>query len=195
MEKKAGIIIGTGPSLNYQADDIRRLKDKGFLLFGVNNTYEDFELDCWIACDPAWHKVYSPVKGNFDKWHWDKQICNRCGYEYIEGRWADGLSTDRRYLHYGHSSGYQALGLAAHYGCNTIYLCGYDMRYSGSRHYFNGLSKEDGEYPIALRKYSTFDGLIKCYQTVAGQKDRPKIFNCTMDSAMECFEKVDIKWL
>lgn len=194
--KYSAIILGTGPSLDYQKDDIVRLRAENKVrIFGVNMTWKDFQVDALICCDPKFHEHYGKIEGDFIHYHWDKDICEKYGYEYIEGRWGDGLSTDRNYIHYGHSSGYQAIGLAAHSGCDTIYLCGYDMRYSGPRHYFAGLSKENGEYPEVLRKYSTFDGLIKCYQTIADQKDCPKIYNCTMDSAMECFEKVDIKWL
>lgn len=158
--------------------------------FGVNNTFKDFPLKAWIACDPAWHHHFGKIEGDFDKWHWDKEICRKYGYEYIEGRWGDGLSTDKSYIHYGHSSGYQALNLAVHYGYTSIYLAGYDMRYDlGARHYFDGLSPDAGEYPEKLRKYSTFDGLIKCYETIAVQKDLPcKIYNMTEGSALRGFE-------
>ena len=178
------IILGTGPSLSKQADVIRK---SGYMLFGVNNTFNDFDLDVWIACDPKWHEIYSPVEGDFDKWHWDRGICERYGYRYIEGRWGDGLSTDKRCIHYGHSSGYQALNLAVHYECSPIYLCGYDMHYRERRHYFSGLSGESGEYPEGLRKFSTFEGLIDCYATIADQKRLPPIYNCTEGSELKCF--------
>lgn len=189
IDKGKAIIIGTGPSLTDQKPHIERLQRQGFKLFGVNNTYMDFDLDVWIACDPKWHKLCSPVLGHFDKWHWDKSICDRYGYEHIAGIWEDGLSTDKSYIHYGHSSGYQALNLAVHYGASEIYLAGYDMSYKvPKRHYFSGLSGQDGEYPKPLRKHSTFDGLVKCYETIAKQKGLPKIYNATRDSALSCFE-------
>ena len=181
------IILGTGPSLNYQKPYIERARKSGVMLFGVNNTYLDFDIDVWIACDRQWHYEYSPVCGDFDKWHWDKDICEKYSYKHIEGSWGDGLSTDKRYIHYGHSSGYQALNLALHYGATEIFLCGYDMRYKGSRHYFDGLSEQDGEYPEHLRKYSSFDGLIKQYETIPKVNPGLKIFNCTKDSALTCF--------
>lgn len=187
------IILGTGPSLNKQKHDIARLKKKGFKLFGVNNTFNDFDLDVWIACDPSWHNVYGKVKGNFDKWHWDVDICNQHGYKYIEGRWGDGenrcsgLSEEKGWIAYGHSSGFQALGLAVQYGADEIYLCGFDMRYDGDRHYFSGLSEENGEYPESLRKYSEFDGLIACYETIPANNPNLKIYNATKGSALTCF--------
>lgn len=192
FRNRPAIIIGTGPSLN--PDEVKEAQKNGAVLFGINNTYLDFDLDVWIACDPEWHAMYSPVKGDFDKWHWDKGICAKHGYNYIEGRWGkgpnrcDGLSLDHSYIAYGHSSGFQALNLAVHYGCDPIYLVGYDMHYSGQRHYFDSLSDKSGEYPEALRKYSTFDGLITCYEQVAKQQGLPEIINATPGSALKCFK-------
>ncbi|TNE75542.1 MAG: hypothetical protein EP334_10010 [Gammaproteobacteria bacterium] len=202
---KPAIILGTGPSLAAQRDAIisLRLADK-VRLFGINNTTFDFPLDVWIACDPAWHDHYGQVSGDFDKWHWDKGICERYGYNHIEGRWADGLSTDPGVIHYGHSSGYQALGLAVHYGCPAVYLCGFDMRYGDQRHYFEGLSGDAGEYPQPLRKFSAFDkprvpkghcrdySLFQCYESVADQRGLPAIINTTRDSALTCFPFGDL---
>lgn len=166
---------------------MRAAQRRGAKLFGVNNTWRDFDLDCWIACDPAWHAVYSPVRLDCDQWHWDSDVCRRHGYRYIEGRWGDGLSRDKKFIHYGHSSGYQALNLAMHYGCDPILLAGFDMQYAERRHYFDGLSDQAGEYPAQLRKFSTFDGLIRCYETIAMQQGLPRIINCTPGSALTCF--------
>lgn len=194
MEAKGlkAVVLGTGPSLKCEKPDIERLKACGYKLFGVNNTFNDFDLDVWIACDEGWHDEYSPVVGDFDKWHWNQSVCEKYGYKHIEGRWGDGLSTDKNYIHYGHSSGYQALNLALHYGADEIFLCGYDMRYQGSRHYFSGLSEKEGEYPKRLRKHSTFDGLIKQYETIPKANPNLNIYNCTKSSALTCFPFVDI---
>lgn len=186
FEGRPAVIIGTGPSLASQAQAVR---DSGAVLFGVNNTFRDFDLDVWIACNHEWHAVYSPVEGRFEKWHWDRGVCDRYGYKYIEGRWGAGLSLDPEYIHYGHSSGYQALNLAVLYGCGPIYLAGYDMHYPRERrHYFDGLSETPGEYPAEMRKFSTFEGLIGCYQTIADQAaSLPEIINATPGSALRCF--------
>jgi hypothetical protein len=196
------IIICTGPSLNDQAPRIRYLASQNrAVLYGVNNTFNDFDLDVWIACDPAWHQHYGKVEGRFKKFHWDKAICDLYGYQYVPGRWEEGVSTDQNYINYGHSSGFQALGLAVHHGHKEIYLAGFDMQYGSTRHYFSGLSNMAGEYPGALRKFSRFDkprvttgnpkdySLFQYYETVASQKGLPcKIYNMTFDSAFRGFE-------
>lgn len=191
---QAAIVIGTGPSLS---DVARLVRSADAVRFGINNTYQDFPLDVWIACDPAWHRYYGKVEGDFDKWHWDPEICNQHGYNYIPGRWEDGLSTDPNYISYGHSSGWQALNLAVHYGCAPILLVGFDMTYRADepRHYFSGLSGAVGEYPEPLRKWSKFDkgtgdGLLWDYRNIAEQCERgeiPTIINCTPRSAMTWF--------
>jgi len=183
-----GVVLGTGPSLADVAHQIPQLRDRGALIFGINNTFQDFELDVWIACDPQWHLHYGQIQGDFDKYHWDRGICERFGYQYIEGRWFDGLSTDKSWIAYNHSSGAQALNLAVHYGCDPILLVGFDMNYQGKRHYFDDLSNDAGEYPPELRKHSTFDGLLKCYWHIAEQDGLPRIVNCTEGSAMGFFE-------
>ena len=194
FKDQAAIIIGTGPSLSGVAQEVR---DSGCRLFGINNTYQDFDLDVWIACDPAWHDHYGRVEGDFHKWHWDEGICQRNGYNYIPGRWEDGLSTDPNWISYGHSSGWQALNLAVHYGCNPILLVGFDMNYPQGlpRHYFSDLSGARGEYPEPLRKHSLFakpdgTGLLYDYRHIAEQCERgelPEIINCTIGSAMKWF--------
>jgi len=192
-----GVVIGTGPSLSDVADELRQLKAAGRVkLFGINNTYKDFDLDVWIACDPTWHAHYGQVCGDFDKWHWDAEICHKYGYEFVSGVWLDGLSLDKTKLSLGHSSGWQALQLAVHYGCDKILLVGYDMTYreGESRHYFS-LSDVKGEYPEPLRKWSLFDkpdktGLLYNYKHIADQCERgelPPIINCTPRSAMHWF--------
>lgn len=190
FQRRPAVIIGTGPSLANQVQDIKKAqRNHGAVLFGVNNTYTDFDLDVWIACDPAWHAHYGRVEGQFLKYHWDKDICHRYDYWHIPGTFAKGLSTDPSYIHYNHCSGAQALNLAVHMNCGPIYLAGHDMHYDGQqRHYFDGLSDQPGEYPAPLRKHSSFDGLIENYRDIASQADLPPIYNATPGSALTFFE-------
>jgi len=196
-----GIILGTGPSLNDSKPNVLMLQDQGALIFGVNNTYQDFNLDVWIACDPAWHRHYGKIDlPHTDQWYWDRDICTRHGYTYIEGRWFDGLSTDKSWISLNHCSGAQALNLAVHYGCDPILLVGHDFRYEEGkpRHYFSGLSDVFGEYPQQLRKWSLFskpegNDLMRVYKHIADQQGLPRIINCTPGSALKCFEMGELK--
>lgn len=189
-----GLIVGTGPSLRGQLDLIPCFDG---LVFTCNNTYKDVPTDVWLACDPAWHSLYSPVSGVFAKWHWDKGVCTKYGYRHAEGVWMDGLYLGpENKISLNHCSGAQLLNLAANqYGCEEIILIGHDFNYPEGqpRHYFTGLSDADGEYPQQIRKFSKFDkqgqgdDLLQVYKRIADQDGRPPIINCTPDSALPWF--------
>ncbi len=189
------VVLGTGPSLAGQIDLITKArKENKIRIFGVNHTWKDLPVDILICCDPAFHAYYGKIEGPFIQHHWSKDICDRHGYEYIEGRWFDGLSTDPSWISLNHCSSAQALNLAVHYGCSPILLAGHNFSYPPDkpRHYFKNLSDVEGEYPKSLRKFSKFDkgptdGLVYNYKFIAEQKGLPPIINCTPDSALKWF--------
>jgi hypothetical protein len=213
-----GLIVGTGPSLRQQLDLIPRFPG---LVFTCNNTYQDIRTDVWLACDPKWHAYYGKVHGDFDKWHWDADICQQFGYRYVEGVWmVDGIAyprdqyttppgdcgglwlEDKTRISLNHCSGAQLLNLAANqYECETILLIGHDFQYSAGRprHYFSDLSDTPGEYPALLRKWSEFNkrgkghDLLAVYRAIADQPGRPPIYNCTPDSALKWFPMGDFE--
>lgn len=217
---EAAILIGTGPSLTAQLAAVR---ESDAIRFGVNNTYRDVELDYHTAIDPDWWRLYGddfrercPDVNSF---FYQPELCERFGLRLItidKNRDKPGLSTDPAVVHRGHSSTYMALNILLLLGCDPIYLVGFDMDYPAGqpRHYFRGLSNEDGEYPDNLRKFSPFyrgkslgmpiGGLCSRFETVAQQchadhpnwdtlnAGMPRIINCTRDSAMICFPFGDV---
>lgn len=189
------LIVGTGYSLKAQLNLIDRFDG---LVFTCNNTHQDVKTDVWLSCDPSWHKMYSPVQGRFDKWHWSKDICAAHGYQYVEGVWVDGLwMEDKTKISLNHCSGAQLLNLACNqYECDGVVLIGHDFHYNApQRHYFDGLSPQSGEYPAEIRKFSKFDkkgqgnDLLAVYKKIADQKNLPPIINCTPDSALPWFPR------
>lgn len=198
-----GIVLGTGPSVT--PEQIKLIKASGLPVYGCNNTYQSVELTALLACNIEWWDHYWPLdeslrNGDFEKWTWDRETANKYGIGYIRGEWRDGLSTDPAVIHYGHSSGYQLLGLAFHYGVREAILCGYDLRYppgydglqkiaGGERHYF-------GEYPSQLQHWTKFgigekgelNGLLKCYRTINPEDYGLRIINCSPGSALDFFE-------
>jgi len=193
------LIVGTGPSLREVLDLIPRFDG---LVATCNNTYKDVDCDFWLACDPKWHELYSPVSGDFWKWHWSEHICKNYGYRHVEGIWMDGLYMGpENKISLNHCSGAQLLNLAVNqYEADTVVLIGHDFHYKGrQRHYFDDLSDQPGEYPPALRKYSEFDkqgrgnDLLNVYRHIAEQKDLPPIYNATEGSALPWFPKRHLK--
>lgn len=192
FEGLPGIVCCTGPSLSKAMATIRMLDVP---LFGMNNVYHDLPVHVHVASDPLWHATYAPeLKGalpDADLWTWDAKTARLYDLKRYNGIWADGLSTDPRFLHFGHSSSYQALGLAYLYGCSPIFMVGFDMHYNDKkRHYFDNLSDLSGEYPPNLRKFSKFDGLIRQFRTVAEQGLDVPIYNATEGSAFPWFPQI-----
>lgn len=197
-----GIIIATGPSLSDEQLIWARRKqvEEGWKVYGINNVYQRYPwLDVFEACNIEWWDHYWPRdealrQAKFDKWTWDKGVARRYGINYIEGRWHDSLSQDPTYIHYGHASGYQILGLAYLYGVREFFLLGYDMAYPPGqpRHYF-------GEYPKALYHNprtgpkGEFTGLIRCFETIGEDELGAKFWNLCPTSALNHFEKATIE--
>ena len=201
------ILLGTGPSLTPEA--VETVRGCGLPLFGCNNTYMVARLSVLLACNPEWWDYYWPLDGalrgsSSHKWTWDKPTADKYGLRHIRGEWGDGLSTTPGVIHYGHSSGYQLLGLAYHYGVREMILCGYDLRYpkgyngsagvaGGMRHYF-------GEYPQPLRHWTKFNigpqgellGLLECYRTIKPADYGIRIINCSAGSALDFFENAEL---
>lgn len=204
VKEKTGIIIATGPSLSKeQLKTAKQLQKKGFMVFGMNHVWKDYpDLDVFMACNPVyydtqWENGLKDIKA--EKWTWDQPTATRYNINYIEGKWADGFSTDPGVIHYGHSSGFQLPGLAYHYGVRRMLLIGYDMGYakdydaknknpgSTPRHYFG--EYEDSQlhhWPVSLNN-GVFDALIKQFEKVKEINGDLEIVNCTPGSAMKCF--------
>jgi len=169
----------------------------------MNCTFFDFpQLDAFIACNIEWWDYYGTefeawrAGRDCEAWHWDKGCAARWRLNWIEGRWGAGLSTDPAYIHLGHSSGIQALNLAVLYGCDPILLCGFEMTEEKGkpRHYFTGLSDQDGEYPKPLRHHPRLsnghEGLLPIYQEIAMQEGLPRIRNCTPGGKLNVFPRL-----
>jgi hypothetical protein len=194
VSKKASngtaVVIATGPSITQKQLDrvaaLRSLDKIGVVTF--NNVFRNYGKDV----DRSMNVPRS------SRYHWDEKVARKYGCQHVPGQWGPGLSLDPRYIHYGHSSGYQAINLAVLSGYTKLLLIGFDMHYpkDGKRHYFEDLSDVAGEYPAALRKNSAFTGLMACYNTIFQQMARTKafeIYNCTKGSAMPFFGHHDLE--
>lgn len=190
-EPRIGFIIGTGPGLTVEVLELI----KPYRKFGVNNAFQVCDLDVHLACNVEWWDTYHEEIKSYScaKWTWDKPTADKYNINYIEGKWADGLSIDNNTIHYHHGSGPQMVNLALHYGVEVMVLVGWDMRYppGGRRHYF-------GEYPKNLQHWpktgpnGEFTGLIKEMETIKPDDYGIEIINCTPESALKCFPMMDL---
>jgi len=192
-EPRIGVVIGTGPSLTAEQIAIA----KRFKTFGVNKAFE-FDPDVLVGCNYQFWDLYWPdVKDlRCHKWTTRPQLQGKYpGLNYIEERWEDGLSTDPSYICAHHGSGPQAVNIALHYGCKTILLIGWDMRFPGKvdrrnytapRHYFGEDPLTEIHWPMTGPQ-GELEGLIREMETIHPEDYGIEIINCTPDSAMRCF--------
>lgn len=120
-------ILGCGPSL--RGFDARVLRGRGRVI-AVNDS---FRLAPWAdvlyACDARWWQTRrASVR---DTWTGRRMVTleNQIdGVLRLRNSGEDGLETDPGALRTGKNSGYQAIGLAYHFGASRIVLLGFDMR-------------------------------------------------------------------
>jgi len=197
-ENPLGVVIGCGPSLSTeQLDKVKHLKR-----FGANRSFE-FDLDVVLGCNyQFWDYYWDQIKDyRCHKWTTRPELKGKYpGLNYIEERWEDSLSTDPSYVCAHHGSGPQILNMALHYGCKTMLLIGWDMRYlgkvdrrtyTGKRHYFGGDKLTEGHWPMTGEN-GELAGLIREMETINADKLGITIINCTPDSAMKCFPMMDL---
>ena len=196
-ENRLGIIVGCGPSL-----DIEQLAKVSHLKrFGANRTFE-FDLDVVLGCNYQFWDHYWPEIKDYrcDKWTTRPQSAEKYGINYIEERWEGSLSTDKSYVCAHHGSGPQILNMALHYGCKTMLLIGWDMRYpgkintkkyTGKRHYFGGDPLTEGHWP-QTGPDGELAGLIREMETIRPEILGVDIINCTAGSAMTCFPMMSL---
>lgn len=207
-----GIICGTGPSLTPQA--IELINSSPHLKCGCNLTFQDIALDVFYACNEEFWDYYGPdlKHRTFKKYTRVPYVAEQYGAQHIEGVWKPGLSTDSRYIHLGHGSGYELLGPSYHCGVREFVLIGYDLKFpkgydgnqqkaGGRRHYF-------GEYPKQLQHWTRtnigpdgeLNGLLDLYRALKKQMDSGeidiRIINCSPNSALDFFETGDLRdWI
>lgn len=99
---------------------------------------------------------------------------------------AGGLSKDPEKVHTGRNSGYAAVGLAYNLGAERIILLGYDMKMRGeTRHWF-------GAHPDGMEVASNYSSFIERFRTIHPPAYGIDIWNCTRDTALDCFPLYDL---
>ena len=199
------ICIGTGPSLT--ESQVKAARKTGHPLYVCNNAIElvpDAEL--LYACNLAWWDHYYPeVMGlPCQKWTTNREAAARYNLLWVAERNAPALSTDPKYIHHGHGSGYSLVSMAHRNGADRIVLLGYDCQYAPD---YNGKAKHIGatprhffgEYPASMQHWPSVrvqggihEELLELYASIHAQ-GLVEVINCTPGSAIECFESCDIE--
>lgn len=205
---KTIVCIGTGPSLSLSQIDA--VREKGFSLFGCNLVYRLVsDLELLYGCNyEFWEYYWSRGLRDYsaEKWTTNHEAAQVFGLNWIAERNAPGLSLDAGVIHHGHGSGYSLVSMAWRERPDRIVLLGYDCKYapdydahsgfpgSTPRHFFEG-----GEYPASMQHWPSVQvkngvhvELVDLYRSIAAQNLPCEFINCTPDSAIDCFPRMDI---
>lgn len=184
------VLCATGPSLTDEVvETIREFKDK-VVVFGINDSYRiiDF-LDEFYACDTRWWtthgKAFREKYPELSAWTQCQESARQYNLNHIKGRHLKSFSESPGLIHYGKNSGYQALNIAYLMGGSKFILTGYNMQKVGKTHFF-------GDHPPGLNRNSPYPEFVKQFGTIQLEICK-KVINCTPDSALNIFEKADLR--
>ena len=142
------------------------------------------DADVLYAADGRWWARYAAdVAAGFrgERWTRDQDAATKYGLCWIKSRGLPGLSRDPSVIHEGSNSGYQAIGLAYHFGARRILLAGYDMQHrpGDPPHWFGrhpaGFTNSDGVAQWAPRFNRLADDLAA---------EGIELINCTTETAL-----------
>jgi hypothetical protein len=211
LPTKTAVILATGPSLTKQVLEIAlNGQEQGlWSVYGMNRLWRDFPtLDGFLACNPEffdveWERGLKDITAQ--KWTWDKKTAAKYKINYIDGLWKEGFSKDPKFIHYGHSSGFQVPQIAYHAGFRRFLLCGYDMAFasdydgknkrigSSPRHYFGEYEdKVLNHWPSVKVRDGVHIELIEHFSKVPKLNPEVEIINCSPGSAMKCFPMANL---
>ena len=200
FEGQTVVVVGSGKSL--VGGDVRYCHGRAPVI-AINDNYRMAPwADVLYAADAAWWRLRSfnlegvgglrvglAWDGENKRYHigWDDEdvhgAVNCLGSSGVHGveRNFEG------YIRHGGNSGYQAVQLAIAMGASRILLLGFDMR----------PGRWFGDYPASVNKNGnhaewceTFGALARCG---ALEEMGVEIINCTPDSAMECFDRQNLR--
>jgi len=192
------VVVASGPSFcEEQADAIvaARAADRCRVIVVNDNWKAIPNADICYAADGSWWRYHIETIRDCgfagELWSHDLQAARRFGLTPIRGKQKAGLSTDSGVIHNGGNSGYQAIGLAFHFGARRIVLVGFDMkrRDDGLRHWF-------GDHPAPLRNSDPYARLfLPKFPDLARDLAREgvDVVNATRDTALDCFRRADLE--
>ena len=175
------VCMGGGPSLTQEDADYCRGRAR---VIAINDTVRLAPwCDVLYGCDQQW-------------WAWHQGVLSYTGMRVTTtpntGHWPDlhelqitgleGLELDPSGLRGGHNGGYQAIGLAVHFGASRVLLLGYDMGVSetGRTHWHGGHPNR------VVSPYATFR---QAFETIVAplQAARVAVINCSRRTALTVF--------
>lgn len=186
------VVAAPGPSLSREVCD----RCRAYRAIAVQDAWRLMPwADVLYGCDSKWWRHHNGAP-DFAGERWashgttsndNAELAGAYGLHLVAGRSGATFSTDPRILHYGFSSGFQAVNLAILFGATRIVLIGFDMRIvDGRAHYF-------GDHPPPLLRRTNY-GAFAARFVEAAKRLPPgvEIVNATPGSALTCFPMVPL---
>lgn len=187
------ICIASGPSLTQEQIDLCVAARPDWHVLVVNTTWERVPTaDVLYAVDQSWWDLYLPsVRARFqgECWTGSRLVAHQAGIHFIKVRGTPGLSKEPGTVSSGGNSGYQAIGLAVHFGARELVLVGYDMqRTYGMKHWH-------GDHPPPLAQEIPVEGWRRSFDSLAVDLTAAgvRVTNCTRETALECFPRGELQ--
>lgn len=197
--KKRIFIIGGGPSVkDYDKDLLEKVAKEDVL--STNNSYILFpeSKHLHFADKVWWDWNRSHVMENFrgpittsavgtTARYWENQPVT-----WLRKKADTGISMDGTTL-CGNNAGHQALNLAILWGYKEIYLLGFDMK-KGVRGETHWHKLHKRETRISVWRDTMIPGFKTIPESIKqhGLDNEVSVFNCSMDSALEMFPKIEL---
>ena len=178
-------IVAPGSSLTYDSCNLLRTSESIFVIT-IGDAWRKAP---WAAmlyhCDAKWWEYYNGVpQFTGAKVSYERSGCKDVKH-LLTSKMQRGIDLTPSTVVSAGFSGYQAINLAAHYRPKQLILLGYDMRTHDGHHNIIG------EHPRAIRKPHNYSAWIEKSKTLV----KPLadlgivVYNCTIDSALDCFPK------
>lgn len=183
---ETAFLLGGGPSLKGFNSEILRGHGR---VVAINSSY----IICpWAHvlyyCDRTWWRNHrEDVLANYSGQYRVSLTCAEDGTKLLRNAGLNGLSIDPSALVHGTNSGYQAIGLAFHFGVKRIVLLGFDMRVTqnGSHHHpphIEGLNDEQFHRMLTETMLPRFPSLVEPLR-----KAGIEVIQATPKSALTCW--------
>lgn len=187
------VIAAPGPSLTQEVAE----RCKGHTCLAIKEAYRLLPWsEVLYGCAPDfWHRTQGCPDFQGEKWasHGNETSDNKLdvaakyGLRLVQGAGKPGFSLSGSTIHYGRSSGFQAINLTILFGATSIVLVGFDMKARDGKRYFFGAhpTSPNERLPYGYTTWN-FDWAAKALPP------HIRIVNATPGSALKCFPRMSL---
>lgn len=157
-------------------------------MIAINNSYILAPwADVLYYCDRGWWTAHKADALNVFTGKYRVSLgTSEDGTKHLRNCGPRGLSTDPSSLKHGSNSGYQAIGLAYHFGASRIVLLGYDMHVTGAQTHWHaghaGHTAESQEKALRSMFLPRFTNLVEPLKAAGVE-----VLNATPGSSLKCW--------